>query len=87
MKDKIGAILDAVRRNPQNVRFSDLCRICDGFFGAPRQKGTSHRIYMTPWAGDPRINIQDRKGMAKSYQVKQVLAAIEKLEKDDESEP
>ncbi len=28
----------------------------------------------------PRINIQDDKGMAKAYQVRQVLKAIERLE-------
>lgn len=30
--------------------------------------------------GDPRINIQDDKGKAKAYQVRQVLLAIDKLE-------
>jgi hypothetical protein len=30
--------------------------------------------------GDPRVNIQNDKGMAKVYQVKQVLKAIERLE-------
>ncbi len=33
-----------------------------------------------PWPGDPRINIQNHKGRAKPYQVRQVLLAIEKLE-------
>ena len=33
-----------------------------------------------PWAGDPRVIIQNSKGMAKAYQVRQVLAAIRKLE-------
>jgi len=37
-------------------------------------------IYKTPWHGDPRINIQNNKGKAKVYQIKQVLLAIEKLE-------
>jgi hypothetical protein len=32
-----------------------------------------------PWKGDPRINIQDDKGKAKAYQVRQALAAISKL--------
>jgi len=32
-----------------------------------------------PWQGDPRINIQNAKGKAKAYQVKQVLLAIERL--------
>ena len=31
-------------------------------------------------AGDPRVNIQDDKGKAKLYQVRQVLAAIAKLQ-------
>jgi hypothetical protein len=30
--------------------------------------------------GDPRVNIQNDRGKAKAYQVKQVLRAIEKLE-------
>ncbi len=29
--------------------------------------------------GGPRVNIQDEKGKAKAYQVRQVLDAIEKL--------
>ena len=34
-----------------------------------------------PWQGDPRVNIQRGKnGQAKPYQVKQVLAAIKKME-------
>ncbi|WP_244951276.1 hypothetical protein [Ruania zhangjianzhongii] len=33
-----------------------------------------------PWPGDPRVNIQNRHGKAKAYQVGQVLAAIEKKE-------
>lgn len=54
------------------------------YFGEPRQKGTSHRVYKTPWQGDPRVNIQNKKGKAKPYQVKQVLRAIAKLEKMDD---
>jgi len=77
---KIEAILAQMRQNPRDVRFSDLCKVCDHFFGEPRQSGGSHRIYKTPWQGDPRINIQNHKGKAKAYQVKHVLLAIERLE-------
>ena len=62
------------------MRFSDLVKICDHYFGEPRQKATSHYIYKTPWRGNPRVNIQNKKGKAKPYQVKQVLEAIAKLE-------
>jgi len=79
-KDAVISALARIRRNPANVRFSDLRRVCDHYFGRPRQSGGSHWIYGMPWAGDPRINIQNSKGMAKGYQVRQVLAAIDKLE-------
>ena len=73
-------LVKAIRNNPKGVRFADLARICDEYFGEPRQKGTSHRVYRTPWRGDPRVNIQNAKGKAKPYQVRQVIKAIEKLE-------
>lgn len=72
-------IVDQMRREPGNVRFADLHRVCEEHFGAPRQSGTSHAIFKTPWLGDPRVNIQNDKGKAKAYQVRQVLAAIAKL--------
>ncbi len=78
--EAVEAILERIRHNPKNVRFSQLLKVCDYYFGPPRQRGGSHRIYKTPWPGDPRINIQNDKGMAKAYQVKQVLLAIDKLE-------
>lgn len=74
-----------MRRNPKGVRFSDLCRVCDSYFGEPRQRGSSHRVYRTPWPGDPRVNIQEDKGYAKAYQVRQVLKAIDKLEAEHET--
>ena len=75
-----------MRRNPMGIRFADLCRVCDHYFGRARQKSSSHRIYKTPWQGDPRVNIQNTKGKAKAYQVKQVLKAIERMEHESHSE-
>lgn len=74
-------ILDQMRREPNNVRFADLHKICEEFFGKQRQSGTSHTLFKTPWSGDPRVNIQNDKGKAKAkaYQVRQVLLAIDKL--------
>jgi hypothetical protein len=69
-----------MRQNPKGIRFADLCKVCDHYFGDSRQKGSSHRVYKTPWQGDPRVNIQNTKGKAKAYQVKQVLNAIRRLE-------
>ena len=72
-------ILEQMRTEPANVRFSEIQRVCETYFGKPRQNGSSHAIYKTPWLGDPRVNIQNNKGKAKAYQVRQVLLAIERL--------
>jgi hypothetical protein len=71
--------LEAMRRMPKNVRFAELLKVCVEHFGEPRQRGTSHAVFKTPWPGDPRVNIQDEKGKAKAYQVRQVLLAIDRL--------
>ena len=79
----ISDLLKQIHKNPANVRFSVLCEICEYYFGEARQSGSSHRIYKTPWQGDPRVNIQNSKGKAKIYQVKQVLKAIERMEEEN----
>ncbi len=74
-----------MKRSPAGIRFSDLCKVCDHFFGKSRQRGTSHRIYEVPVAGLPPVNIQSDRGMAKGYQVCQVMKAIRLLEEKDGS--
>jgi hypothetical protein len=73
-----------MRQTPKGISFNDLCKVCDKYFGKPRQSGTSHQIYKTPWQGDPRVNIQHDHSKAKPYQVRQVLLAIDRLERNDE---
>lgn len=77
-------ILTQMRRNPKGIRFNDLSKVCESFFGSPRQSGSSHKVFKTPWQGDPRVNIQNSKGKAKPYQVRQVLQAINRLEVQNE---
>jgi len=79
-------ILARMKRNSAGIRYADLCLVCDYYFGKPRQAGTSHRIYKTPWPGDPRVNIQKSGGMSKPYQVRQVLRAIHRLESENGSD-
>jgi hypothetical protein len=79
MSNATKKILTKMLQEPTNVKFADLLKICEENFGPPRQSGTSHMVFKTPWSGDPRINIQNDKGKAKAYQVRQVLLAIAKL--------
>jgi len=76
---EIGKILSQMRASPKQVRYPDLLKICVAYFGEPRQSGSSHAVFKMPWPGDPRVNIQNDKGKAKAYQVRQVLLAIDKL--------
>lgn len=76
----ITKIVDQMRRAPAQVRYADLFKVCVAHFGEPRQRGTSHAIFKTPWPGDPRVNIQNDKGKAKPYQVRQVLSALDRLD-------
>ena len=77
-------ILTQMKRNPKGIRFNDLSKVCEYFFGEPRQSGSSHKVFKTPWQGDPRVNIQNAKGKAKPYQVRQVLKAVDRLEMTNE---
>ncbi|WP_084125777.1 toxin HicA [Demequina sp. NBRC 110054] len=80
-------IVEKMMRAPDDVRYDDLFKVCEANFGAPRQSGTSHAVFKTPWQGDPRVNIQNSKGRAKGYQVRQVLKALEKLEGGSDGQP
>lgn len=83
---KTNKILAAMRANPASVKYGDLYAVCKHYFGNPRQDGTSHAVFATPWAGDPRVNIQNKNNMAKAYQVRQVIKAIDKIESMEDTD-
>lgn len=57
----VDKVLAKIRRNPRNVRFGDLRKVCDHYFGQPRAKG-SHLFYKVPWQEEPLVNIQPVRG-------------------------
>jgi hypothetical protein len=78
----IESLVSEMRANPTNVRFADACRVANHFFGPPRRGATSHQIWRMPWPGDPRVNMQNDRGKAKAYQVRQLLEAVDRLRQD-----
>lgn len=76
---KIAKRLEQMRRAPASVTYDDLAWVCQYYFGDPVGGSGSHSVYRTPWPGDPRVNIQNRSGRAKPYQVRQVPDAIDRL--------
>ena len=79
-------IIEKMRSSPTQIRYADLLKVCVAFFGEPRQSGTSHAVFKMPWQGDPRVNIQNAKGKAKPYQVRQVLMALDRLAENGNTE-
>lgn len=46
---RIAKTVEAMRNAPQNISYNDLRAVCVHFFGEPRQSGTSHAMFKTPW--------------------------------------
>lgn len=78
-------ILQKILDGSKNIRFSDMVRLAGGFgFRLSRTEG-SHHIFVHP--GIPElVNLQEVKGQAKTYQIRQFLKLAEryslKLEED-----
>lgn len=79
---KCEELLERASKNPKGIRFRDLCRLaeCHGFV-LSRTRG-SHRIFRHPKARKT-ISFQEAKGMAKPYQVRQLLGLILDVRDDD----
>jgi hypothetical protein len=74
---KTDKLLESIRNNPRDVRFSDAVKLASSYFGSPRIDG-SHHVFTVP--GNQRVNLQEGKnGKAKGYQVEQLLKAIDLL--------
>ena len=70
-------LLERLKKNPKNVRFTDLCKAAKLFgFKYKGSKG-SHVVYAHDDIKEI-LNFQNVKGKAKPYQVKQFLKIIEK---------
>ena len=76
---KCDKLLEKAKRNPKGVKFRELCALatCYGW-ELDRQKG-SHAVYKNR-VMKSTISLQDDNGMAKDYQVRQLLTAIDEAE-------
>jgi hypothetical protein len=73
-KDKL---VEKARNNPAGVRFRELCLLAKYVGFIKRDGKGSHVVYEKEGVVEI-LTFQDRNGMAKTYQVKQLLAVIEK---------
>jgi predicted RNA binding protein YcfA (HicA-like mRNA interferase family) len=69
-------LLQKALLSPANLRFEEACALARAFgFHLSRVRG-SHHIYAHPIVRE-LVNLQEAKGKAKPYQVKQLLALVE----------
>jgi len=63
--------------NPAGLRFSDACRLAEAFGFEHKRTSGSHHIFTHQ--GIPElVNLQNVKGMAKAYQIRQLLKLVER---------
>ena len=74
---RAGELLQKAIRSPASLRFGEMVRLAEAFgFREARQQG-SHHIFIRPDVKE-LVNIQDVHGMAKPYQVRQLLKLVER---------
>ncbi|MEW6719835.1 MAG: type II toxin-antitoxin system HicA family toxin, partial [Thermodesulfobacteriota bacterium] len=71
-----GKLVDKARNNPAGIRFGELCLMAEHLGFVKRGGKGSHVVYVKEGV-EEILTFQDRHGMAKPYQVKQLLAVIE----------
>lgn len=82
---KCDKFLAKARSSAKNFRFDDLCKLAECFGWLATRQKSSHCMYENDTLDSTQgrmQNFQSVKGEAKPYQVKQLLDAIENLEKN-----
>jgi predicted RNA binding protein YcfA (HicA-like mRNA interferase family) len=70
-------LLRKLLTNPNNVRFLDMVALVEGFgFRLSRVNG-SHHIFVHPEIAE-LVNLQEVRGEAKPYQIRQFLKLVER---------
>jgi hypothetical protein len=71
-------LLERALSNPVSLRFVEVCRLAEAYgYRLDRVRG-SHHIYEHPQSTRP-LNLQNMRGMAKAYQVRQLLRDVEQF--------
>lgn len=83
---RVQELLQRAIHNPASLRFDEMVRLAEAFgFRWSRQRG-SHHIFAHTRVRE-LVNLQDVKGMAKPYQVRQFLKLVERYDLELGGEP
>ena len=79
---KIEKLLAKAKNNPDNIRFQEICNLAE-YIGFKLKGGKgSHKVYSRKGITEI-LTLQDVNGMAKPYQVRQLLDIIERYKLED----
>ena len=74
---KKAKLLQKISNNPKNISFREFCSLLEAFGFSLNRTAGSHHIFAHPEIPE-LVNVQDAKGEAKPYQIKQALKLVEK---------
>lgn len=78
-------LIQLARGNVRNVRFSELCGLAHALGFELQRVSGSHHIFTHP--SIPKIlNLQEVRGQAKPYQIRQLLRLVERYDLDVEED-
>lgn len=72
-------LLKKIIAGKKNTKFSDFKRLAEAYGFELNRISGSHHIFIHPDIPVP-LNIQEKKGKAKAYQINQFLSIIEKFD-------
>ena len=78
-----GKLLAKARNNPAGIRFSELCSLAEHFGFRKKGGKGSHIVYVRENV-EEILTFQNVKGKAKPYQVRQLLALLDKYRLEEE---
>ncbi len=77
-------LIDKARNNAAGIRFREICLLAE-HAGFSRRGGKGSHVVYAKDGVEEILTFQDRKGMAKPYQVKQLIAVIDKYDLGEEA--
>ncbi len=87
MNKRCQKLLQNAQNSANNFRFADLCKLAECFGWVKKNQEGSHIVYKNDALGRMqgcRLPFQNNNGKAVPYQVKQLLNAIEVLDKTND---
>ena len=76
---KIEKLIEKAKESPHNLKFREFCSLLEYFDMECRKTSGSHRVYKRKNSPIFALSVQNVKGMAKPYQIKQLFEMLQEF--------